>query len=260
MCRINPPVRARGDAISGTVNLYYRSTMTNIISFQDFQDNEIRVTPDGRYSVYDVIRFCGKKNPHDAWKVLCQQFSEVIGKTENFKFPGRGQKETPVASRENILYIIGLLPGAFGRSYREETAKVFIQYLDASPELAESVIDRSTPEDLARIQRRLEGKKIRVVFTHELQSRGITEGWQFGACTNAIYKPILGGTAAEIREQRNLPAKTNLRDYFSSLESSATAFAEDLATRDMKRVDAKGFRQCRGIASSAAEKVRKAMD
>jgi hypothetical protein len=72
--------------------------MTNIISFQDFQDNEIRVTPDGRYSVYDVIRFCGKKNPHDAWKVLCQQFPSLMSLTSSFQFPGKGQKETTVAS------------------------------------------------------------------------------------------------------------------------------------------------------------------
>ena len=119
--------------------------MTNLICFDDFADSEIRVTDDGRFSVLDVIEFCGKKNPVQVWSGdkrgngLAKKYIELSHKVDNFKFPGRGQRFTPVANRENILYIIGLLPGAIGRSYREESAKVFLQYLDASPELAESL-------------------------------------------------------------------------------------------------------------------------
>ena len=236
--------------------------MTNLIKFDGFDNSEIRVTEDGCYSVYDVIRFCGQKNPHQPWKRLCEQYSELLTKCEEYKFPGRGgaARPTPVASRENILYIIGLLPGAVGKAYREESAKVFLQYLDASPELAESVIDRATPEDLHRIERRLQGKKIRILFTTELSDRGVTEGWQFGKCTNAIYQPILGGTASEIKSQRNLPAKANIRDSMSTLELSALSFAEDLAIRDMKDTGAHGFDECYQVTSDAAKKVRKAMD
>ena len=90
----------------------------NLISFEEISDSEIRVTDDGRYSVYDLIRFCtGNKNPSQLWngdktdrktkqKGLVERFPEVIRKTDNFKFPGRGQRETPIANRENILYII----------------------------------------------------------------------------------------------------------------------------------------------------------
>ena len=46
---------------------------------------EIRVTPDERYSVFDVVEVIGgKKNPRDAWKVLTEQFPEVVGKTDSF--------------------------------------------------------------------------------------------------------------------------------------------------------------------------------
>ena len=244
----------------------------NLISFEEISDSEIRVTDDGRYSVYDLIRFCtGNKNPSQLWngdktdrktkqKGLVERFPEVIRKTDNFKFPGRGQRETPIANRENILYILGLLPGAVGQSYREGAAKVFLAYLDASPELAESIIDRATPEDLKRIERRLQGKKIRVLFTHELSDRGLTHGWQFGQCTNAIYEPILGGTANEIKDQRNLPVKANIRDSLSTLELSAVSFAEDLAIRDMRNTNAIGFSECHQVTRDAAQKVRKAMD
>jgi hypothetical protein len=247
--------------------------MTNIINFEgDFAGSSIRVTEDGRYSVLDIIRFCtGSKNPSQTWngdkanratrqKGIVERFPEVIRKTDNFKFPGKGKRETPVANRENILYIIGLLPGAVGRAYREESAKVFLQYLEASPELAESVIDRATPEDLKRIQKRLAGKQIRVQFATELYDRGVTEGWQIASCTNEIYKPLLGGTAKEVRQNRNLPVKANIRDSMDSLELASVMFAEELATRDMKAKNAHGYPECKTITANAANKVRSVID
>ena len=77
----------------------------NLISFEEISDSEIRVNENGYYSVFDVIKFCGKKNPHDAWKSLTDQHPEVIGKTENFKFAGRGQRETPGANKSVTIHL-----------------------------------------------------------------------------------------------------------------------------------------------------------
>lgn len=245
--------------------------MTNIVRFDDFSDAEIRVTEDGRYSVYDVIRFCtGSKNPSQLWngdksdrktrqKGLVERFPEVIRKTDNFKFPGKGQRETPVANRENILYIIGLLPGAIGRAYREESAKVFIQYLDASPELAESIIDRAAPEDLKRIQARLDGKKVRVSFATTLQDHGVTEGWQFGACTDAIYRPLFGKTAKQLKQDRNLPVKSTPRDTMSHVELAAVSLAEALADQTIVTENRQGFKECHNACQDSGNRVSKAI-
>lgn len=78
--------------------------MTNLIRFDGFDDAEIRVTADGRYSVYDVIRFCGCKGERKVWERLAERYSEVVTFCHNFKFAGKGQRETPVASREGILH------------------------------------------------------------------------------------------------------------------------------------------------------------
>ena len=236
--------------------------MTNLITFDGFQDSEIRVTEDGRYSVYDVIKFCGKKNPRDAWNALCEQFPEIVGKTDNTRFPGKGgaSKPTPVASRENILYIIGLLPGKFGRSYRESAAKVFVAFLDASPELAESIIDRATPETLKRIETRLQGKKIRVLFTAILQDHGVTEGWQFGACTNAIYRPLLGGDAAQLRVERGLSKRENLRDSLEGIELAAVMLAENIALKEISDKGIQGFKGCRDASEDAVNRVKRVFE
>ncbi len=85
---------------------------------------EIRVTEDERFSIYDIIRVIGgKKNPHETWKRFCVEYPEVLTFCEDFKFPGAGQRPTPVTNLEKIFYIIGLLPGAVGHSYRETAAK-----------------------------------------------------------------------------------------------------------------------------------------
>lgn len=77
----------------------------------------IRETEDGRYSVYDTIEvLADKKNPRETFKRLCDEYTEVVKKCDNLQFPGAGQRLTPVATKENILYIIGLLPGAFNNS------------------------------------------------------------------------------------------------------------------------------------------------
>lgn len=71
---------------------------------------EIRVTPDGRYSVFDVIKVIGgKKNPHDAWKALTEQFPELGCEVDYLKFPGRGQRFTPVAQESLCLKILDCL-------------------------------------------------------------------------------------------------------------------------------------------------------
>lgn len=56
---------------------------------------KIRITEDGRVSVFDIIQFVAeKKNPRDAWASIRADFPEVVGKCDNFKFAGRGQRET----------------------------------------------------------------------------------------------------------------------------------------------------------------------
>jgi hypothetical protein len=96
---------------------------------------EIRVTPDARYSVFDVVEVIGgKKNPRQAWKLVCESFPEVVQKVDNFQFSGAGQRLTPVTNKEGLLYIIGLLPGAVGQTYREDAAKLMLSKVEGRSE------------------------------------------------------------------------------------------------------------------------------
>lgn len=60
------------------------------------EDGEIRMTPDGQPSVFDMIRVLGgRKNPSQVWKDILRNYPEAIQKTDEFKFKGRGQQMTP---------------------------------------------------------------------------------------------------------------------------------------------------------------------
>ena len=110
---------------------------------------EIRCTEAGQPSVFDMIRVIGgKKSPREAWKRLCEQYPEVVARCDGFKFPGRGQQVTPVASdKEAAYYILGLLPGAAGKTYREQAANLFVRYLNADTSLAADIVSRSEDVD-----------------------------------------------------------------------------------------------------------------
>ena len=113
-----------------------------------FTYGEIRVTHDFRYSVYDIIEVIGgKKNPRDSWKALSEPFPEVVAKTDNFQFAGVGQRPTPVTSKEGVLYIIGLLPGTVGKSYREDAANLMLAKIEGLKAQSQITLDSEfTPE------------------------------------------------------------------------------------------------------------------
>lgn len=75
--------------------------------------NEINVrkTEDSLFSVFDAIQFIAQKgNQRKVWERLCESHPEVLENVVEHKFPGAGQRPTPVADKATIIEIIGLLP------------------------------------------------------------------------------------------------------------------------------------------------------
>lgn len=108
-----------------------------------FEDQKIRRTVHGDVSVFDLISVVGGQvNPRTVWKRLSNRYSEVVAQTYNLKFPGAGQRETPVIGKEGALQILGLLPGEVGNRYRVEAAQLIIAWYENPAELAMRAIDR----------------------------------------------------------------------------------------------------------------------
>lgn len=137
---------------------------------------------------------------------------------------------------------------------------------DADPELA---INRGRERAIKTWRRqgkgndwidtRTKGVEQRRQFTDTLKEHGVNQPWQFGVCTNEIYKPILGSSAKEVKKERNLPEKANLRDSLDEVENAAVALAEALTRKKLGDNNNCGFKVCRTACTESANQVKKAL-
>lgn len=185
--------------------------MSNLI-IAELNNAEIRKTSDNRFSVFDLIRVAGgKKNPHDTWKSLCDSYSEVLGKTDNLKFEGRGQRETPVATVENCFYILGLLPGTCGKSYREAAANLVRRYLEGDAELGVELIKGDTKE-----KQKLAMRRLNVVETNKVAADAVYQtNTPISTMHNDRYRGLYGKNTRQLREECEAKVNETPLNYMS---------------------------------------------
>lgn len=233
--------------------------MNSIVSAWESEAGSIRVTPQGQPSVFDMIRVLGgQKAPHKVWERLIQTNPEVLTICQNFRFPGRGQRDTPIAATKEAAYqILGLLPGAVGTKYREQAARLFVRFLDDPKGLAAELTDNLSVEDQAWLEARLTGKRTRGEFTDTLKRHGV-EGLGYATCTNAVYEPLLGGNATQLKTQiaqrTGLPVKAiKPRDHLDVHQLADLRVTEQVIAGQMGLADVQGNREaeryCRGVSN-----------
>lgn len=109
------------------------------------------------------------------------------------------------------------------------------------------------------IKQRLNSKGTRLMFTGALKEAGVTsEG--YGKCTNAIYEPLLHGSADKLREQKHLPEKANVRESMTYLELKTVELAEFLAMENIKKHNVKGNRGCENECRRSSEIITSAVN
>lgn len=222
----------------------------------------IRTTDDGKLSVIDVIReLTGYKQDY-AGQILRRIKSDseaVRANLPEHKFDGERQRKTPVADRETVINIMQMLPGIAGDKFRKEVAKVVLQYLDADITLADDIIQRTNdPEKLNWIAQRAKGKAVRNKLTSTLAHHGVNkEG--FRDCTNAIYKPLFGGTAAVVRQKVGVPEGANPREAMTTMQLSAVSLAEEGAGMIIEKQDRRGNWQCEQACLQSSSIIANAM-
>ena len=227
---------------------------------------EIRMTPDGQPSVFDMIRVLGgQKNPHQVWQRLVESNPEVVPKCENLRFPGRGQRETPVArTKEDAYYILGLLPGAVGRKYREQAAALFSRFLNDPAAVATAAVERMSDDERDRLEARLKGKRTRHTFTDVLKEHGVVQAG-YANCTNAVYVKILGATARQLKvsiaSAKSLPVqRVNPRDHFSVQQLGDVETAERVAAGQLRRQAVYGNAGAERVVLRSAAYTRRLLD
>lgn len=231
------------------------------------EDGEIRITPEGQPSVFDMIKVLGgQKDPHKCWKRLTETHSEVRTKCRNFRFTGRGQRDTPVAhDKEAVFYILGLLPGEVGRKYREQSAKLFTKWLENPAGLVCDLATRLNEDQQEKLEARLKGIRTRRAFTDVLKEFGVVQKG-FAYCTNAIYTGVLYTDARGLKERyaerESLPVKKikNPRDYMSIQELGDVETAERIAEGQLRRNTIAGNVGVERVVRKSAQFTRQLLD
>jgi prophage antirepressor-like protein len=238
------------------------------ISFftHEFEDHEIRVVGDGRFSVYDVlVAFLeptvrkGQKgsaiNPRQLLKTLSERNPEVVHFCDNFKFPGRGQRNTPVTDEEGMYQILMLCPGKRGAEFRKWAAGII-----ANPDKALDHAVRKYKKlgwSDRQIKARLDGKVARYKLTDTLKEHGVSKPMEYALCTEAINLNLLGQTSKQLKASRNVK---QTRDGLDELELAALTFTELKSGKNIEDKEAWGFQECKEICIDVASKVKQILD
>lgn len=104
-------------------------------------DVKIRKTNENppRISIHDLIEVVtGQKDRH-IWDRMKIQYPEVVAQNHTFKFPGRGQNNTPVTDAKGVVVIINLLPGQKAAQFRLQYADVIVRYLGGDLSLIDEI-------------------------------------------------------------------------------------------------------------------------
>jgi hypothetical protein len=137
--------------------------------------------------------------------------------------------------------------------------QTFKRYLDGDITLADDIIQRNqSDKDLEWINQRVQGKIARKRFTNELKQHGVT-GVGYAMNTNAIYQPLFGKTAKEIKTERAIEHKETARDDMTLLELAAVNLAELAALERIKQTQVTGNDATTEISFSASSKVKEAI-
>ena len=207
----------------------------------------------------------GRINLTDIWKSAGSPYQKRPAAWFNtetaVKYIGATAKRLKVATNDLLITRVGRGGGSFADKL---IALEYARYL--SPKLAvlvnenffERIEEEKNPELIveravrtfrrrglsdAQIGARIQGVQARNLLTSVAGTHGV-RGEGFRDITNAVYMPILGGTAAQIRQRDNLPEKANIRDSRSVLELRAIEFAELLATENIETKNCFGNEAC----------------
>ena len=119
--------------------------MMSMVQLDDDSVQQIRKTAESppRISVYDVLGAVtgyARDDRSQLFHRLCQQFPEVLTICQDFKFSGKGQRQTPVTDAEGITQIIMLLPGRAAAIARQSAANVVVRYLGGDVSLVREIM------------------------------------------------------------------------------------------------------------------------
>ena len=130
----------------------------------------------------------------------------------------------------------------------------FLRVQSGDTSVIEEALSHQPADKQKRTVDRLQQIVIRNQHTATLQAHGV-HGAGFAQCTNATYIPILGGTAAEIREQRGMVKTANLREHMTPIERAAAMLSEEISKDKIEKNNLRGNNPCAAACLDASTRV-----
>jgi len=200
-------------------------------------DTTVHVDQDGRFSLNDIHKAAMAKGMASH----SQKPGNFLKSADVQRYISRlDSDDTKIASV--IIRKGGKHQGSYGiravalryaawidKSLETEVYRIIERVIDADESLTADLIDRQTDTAAQkRLAARAQGKVVRHALTDTLADHGVT-GYGYARCTDAVYMPILGAPAKQLRQTRQLPAKANVREHMSMKELAAVMLSEEIA-------------------------------
>jgi len=240
-----------------------KANNSSIIPFS-FNGVVIRRDDHGRISLTDLWKSAGKvrSNRPAAWTILPTTLG-FIAATERFLKVIKSDLLASTAGRGGGTYAHLQIALEYAQYLNADLAvavnQVFIERVEEEHN-PDKILDRAEATYRRRgftegqIRARFLGKATRREFTSVLARHGVW-GPGFRLCTNATYKPLWGGEAADIRQRKNLPEKANTREHMSEKELVSLHLAELLAAESIEKLNVRGNTACASQCTRAAQSV-----
>ena len=172
----------------------------------DFGSERVRVTDHipRQVSVLDVIQAVTKnEQPRKTWFDMKSQHPEVVTQTTEFKFPGRGQRLTPVTGVNGLVTIVNLLPGQRAASFRAAGADVLVRYLGGDASLVAEIQANRQRQEIAApsAPERIFGEAV------EAKQRFRSQTGILDYAAPQVYIGLPDGTFSDLHHVGNPPAE-----------------------------------------------------
>lgn len=210
-------------------------------------------------SIVDLVGvLSGSDRPRKYWNdiksKLKEEGNEVSEKIGQLKLKSKDGKyyNTDVCDVEEMFRIIESIPSKNAEPIKQWLAKLGKERIDDifNPSLAaQRAIDiyRAKGYDEKWIAKRLKGIQERKELTDIWKESGITEGKEYAALTNEIYKEWSGMTAKEYKQYKGL-RKESLRDNMDNIEIILADLSEETAKRIAQKHKPQGLEQNKEVA------------
>jgi hypothetical protein len=243
-----------------------------VLTFFKVKGRKIGVDEKGRIRLNDIHKAGGftRQTPYE-WGRLATTLSLITFTAE--KNTGKSR----ILSKNDLLSVFCAKQGRHGGvwahpnlalayakylspSLHYEVNEVFLRYKSGDATLADEVLERAPAKDNEWAGVRALGRAKRNELTATLQEHDVTKPLEFARVTNGTYKGLTGKTAQQLRIEKGLSKKSNLRDSMSTRDLVFVMAAEQLAKERIEDEDSRGVKQCEIAATKSAASIRGAIE